>query len=30
MGFQAINGKSLIKFIDNSKIVPMIQFMADI
>lgn len=30
MGFQAINGTSLIKFIDNSKIVPMIQFMADI
>ena len=30
MGFQAINRKSLIKFIDNSKIVPMIQFMVDI
>lgn len=30
MGFQAINGTSLIKFIDNSRIVPMIQFMADI
>lgn len=30
MGFQAINGISLIKFIDNSRIVPMIQFMADV
>lgn len=30
MGFQAVNGKSLIKFIDNSRIVPMIQFMADV
>lgn len=30
MGFQAINGTSLIKFIDNSRIVPMVQFMADI
>lgn len=30
MGFQAINGISLIKFIDNSRIVPMIQFMEDV
>ena len=30
MGFQVINGISLIKFIDNSRIVPMIQFMADV
>lgn len=30
MGFQAVNGKSLLKFIDNSRIVPMIQFMADV
>lgn len=30
MGFQAINGISLIKFIDNSRIVSMIQFMADV
>ena len=30
VGFQAINGNSLLKFIDNSKIVSMIQYMADI
>lgn len=30
MGFQSVNGKSLLKFIDNSRIVPMIQFMADV
>lgn len=30
IGFQAVNGKSLLKFIDNSRIVPMIQFMADV
>lgn len=30
VGFQAINGNSLLKFIDNSKIVSMIQYIADI
>lgn len=30
VGFQAINGNSLLKFIDNSRIVSMIQYMADI
>ena len=30
VGFQSVNGNSLLKFIDNSKIVSMIQYMADI